>query len=76
MLSSTLEQELHRHLHDLPPTQQRQVVDFARSLSLARPQGVAGSSLLEFAGTIPLEDLTQMQAAIEADCEQVDPDEW
>ena len=76
MLSPIIEQELHRHLTQLPVAQQRQVLDFARVLSMLQPKGVKGSSLLSFAGAIPEEDLMQMQATIEADCEQLDADGW
>ncbi len=72
MISPSIEQELHRHLELLPIEQQRQVLDFARILSTGQSQGRSGHSLLTFAGTIPAEDLAQMQAAIEADCEK----EW
>jgi len=76
MINSSIEQELHRHLALLPVAQQRQVLDFARILSLTQLQGVKGSSLLSFAGTIPTDELAQMQVAIEADCEQVDVHGW
>jgi hypothetical protein len=35
-----------------------------------------GKILLQFSGTISLEDLEVMQQAIETDCEQVDLNEW
>ncbi len=76
MISPSIEQELHRHLALLPIAQQRQVLDFARILSITQPQGAKGSSLLSFAGTIPADELAQMQTAIEADCEQVDTHGW
>jgi hypothetical protein len=76
MINPSIEQELHHHLALLPIAQQRQVLDFARILSITQPQGAKGSSLLSFAGVIPVEELAQMQAAIKADCEQVDVDGW
>lgn len=76
MISPGIEQELHRHLALLPVAQQRQVLDFARLLSITQPHGVKGASLLSFAGSIPDEELVQMQTAIEADCEQVDVHGW
>jgi hypothetical protein len=76
MISPSIEQELHRHLALLPVAQQRQVLDFARILSITQPQGAKGSSLISFAGSIPAEELAQMRAAIEADCEQVDVHAW
>ncbi len=76
MISPTLEQELREHLSHLPLEQQRQVVDFARALAVARVRGVAGHTLLQFAGTIEADDLATMAQAIEDDCEQVNSNEW
>ena len=59
----------------LPLDKQNEVLAFARSLRI-QSVGVKGSSLLKFAGDIPVTDLTQMQKAIEEDCERIDPDEW
>ena len=64
MISSSIERELHSHLALLPADQQRQVLDYARSLTL-KIRGVPGSSLLSFAGCIPADELAQMQTAIE-----------
>jgi hypothetical protein len=58
----------------LDAAQQQRVLEFVRSLS--EPQGVPGSSLLRFAGMIPLDDLEKMAQAIEEDCERIDPSEW
>jgi hypothetical protein len=76
MISPTLEQELHEHLRRLPVEQQRQVVDFARALSVARVRGVPGQALLQFAGAISADDVTTMAQAIEDGCEQVNSHEW
>jgi hypothetical protein len=76
VVSPVIEQELRRHLATLPAQQQRQVLDFARALSAVRPRGDRGSSLLAFAGSIPAEELADMRAAIEADCERLDADGW
>lgn len=76
MISPTLEQELHEHLQRLPVEQQRQVVDFARALSVARVHGVSGQALLQFAGAIPADDVITMAQAIEDGCEQVNSHEW
>ena len=67
--------ELHQHLAGMPVTQQRQVLDYARTLS-TRQIGTKGGELLSFAGTIPLDDLAQMKAAIEEDCETIDVHGW
>jgi hypothetical protein len=75
MIHPVLDRELRKHLETLPYAQQQQVLNFARALALAQPRGVPGSRLLPFAGTIPSDDLAQMQRAVE-DCERVSLDEW
>ena len=59
----------------LPLEQQRKVLAFTRSLA-SRPKGVKGASLLHFAGSVPPDEPTQMQAAINNGCERIDTDEW
>ena len=46
--------------------------------SLCEPAGKSSSptTLLQFVGTIPADDLQKMSDAIEADCERIDLDEW
>ena len=73
MVSADIEKELHRQLEGLSVSQQQQVLEFARSLKAPR-QGVPGASLLPFVGSIPLDDLERMKAAIEADCERIEDD--
>ena len=82
MVSSILERELHQQLEHLPLGQQRQVLDFARALASSRAQGISGRAqgisgqkLLQFAGSIDLQELKAMTQAI-ADCEKVDTHEW
>ena len=76
MISPILEQEIREQLDQLAPEQQRQVLDFARELAATRIKGVAGHTLLRFAGTIDVEDLATIAQTIEEDCESVDRDEW
>ena len=38
--------------------------------------GKSGLHMLQFAGSIPLEELEQISQAIQSGCEQVDADEW
>ncbi len=64
------------HLKDLPQELQWRVLEFTRSLAVSSPHGVAGIQLLQFAGTIPLDDIQLMRQAIEQGCEQVDADGW
>ena len=76
MISPTLETEIQDQLSQLSLEQQRQVLEFARALVIARVRGVSGQALLGFAGLIEDDDLTLMRQAIEDDCEQVQPNEW
>ncbi len=75
---STAEQ-ITDYVRRLTEAQQMKVLDFAQSLGsgiLAAPPGAKLEDLLRFAGSIPPEDLRQMQDAIEEGCEQVNPDGW
>ena len=67
MLNQAIEKEL---------LEQRQVLNYARSLALTAPVGTPGKELLRFAGTIEPDDLNLMAAAIQEGCEQVNGDEW
>lgn len=76
MVSSVLEKALYQQLDDLPPRQQRQVLEFARALATSQKasqiRGVSGQQLLRFAGTIEADDLKLMAQAIQDDCEKVE----
>lgn len=63
-------------LKDLPQELQWRVLEFTRALVSSTPHGVAGVQLLQFAGSISLEDIKIMSHAIEQGCEQVDTHEW
>jgi len=63
-------------LRDLPFELQWRVLEFTRALAVSAPHGVPGQQMLSFAGTIPPDDLQVMRQAIQADCEQVDANEW
>ncbi len=76
MLSPLVEQEIYRQLEVLPVSQQRQVLDFARALAVARTRGVPGQSLLSLAGAIDAPDLAAISQAIREDCEQITPEGW
>ena len=75
MTTQSVTAEILGTLDELPPEQQREVLAFARSL---KPQlrGVKGAALLDFAGNISADDLTQMQGSIEEECGRIDADEW
>ena len=64
------------YLKRLGIEEQRQVLEFARALSVTKPVGVSGESLLSFGGSINKKDIKMMRDAIEQDCEKVIADEW
>ena len=68
--------EILRKLQALPDNLQKQVLLFVDALHVSSKRGKPGSALLEFAGSIPAEDLVRMQKAINEGCEQIEPDEW
>ena len=76
MSHTTLETAIQEQLVQLSFEQQRQVLEFARALVIARAHGVPGQTLLRFAGLIEADDLVTMQQAIKEDCEQIQPNEW
>ncbi len=65
-----------KQLKSLPEDKQRRVLEFAQSLGDVSPEGIPGDRLLQFAGSIPSDELRLMSEAIENGCEQVDPNEW
>jgi hypothetical protein len=75
-MKESLAEQVLDQLQTLPPEHQRRVLDFARALGVASSAGVPGKTLMEFAGTIPINDLKRMSQAIEEGCEQVDPNGW
>jgi hypothetical protein len=75
METSIVTQVVER-LSVLPDNLQRRVLEYVEALDASVRQGVPGTELLQFAGTIAPDDLRVMAAAIEAGCEQVDVNEW
>ena len=75
-MNPAIERELREQLDRLAPNQQRQVLNFARTLATTTARDVAGQVLTRFAGTIAQDDLAMISQAIEEGCEQVNPDEW
>ena len=76
MADQSMQKELLDQVVNLPPEQQRQVLDFARTLRDTISTGKPGNALLRFAGAIENADLLMMAQAIEEGCEQVNQDEW
>jgi len=71
-----LEQSVIKYIQQLNPDEQKQVLEFARSLTGEELSGVTGQSLLAFSGVIEKDDLKLMKEAIDRDCEKVSQDEW
>lgn len=75
-MSSAVVTQVAEQLETLPYNLQSQVLLFVETLRATVQSGVPGKRLLRFAGAIPLNDLQLMEEAVEAGCEQVDPDAW
>jgi len=75
MVDSTIHGELIKELERLPEAAQRRVLDFARSLTEAKPKGVLGKELLKYWGTMSDEDAEEIRKAAEQ-CRKIDHDEW
>lgn len=73
MTTADVKDSLISQLDKLPFDLQLRVLDFAKALA---PSGVSGKSLLQFEGSIPLDELLLMTKAIEEGCEKVDSSEW
>ena len=76
MPNPSIENEIINQLGKLSLEKQQQVLHFVRALNIAKPFGIPGKNLLQFAGTIESGDLIIMAQAIEKDCEKVNLDEW
>ena len=68
--------EILEQIKTMPENLQYQVLTFVKSLRTGAQHGVPGKALLQFAGSIPAQDIAEMRQAIETGCEQVDMDEW
>jgi hypothetical protein len=72
MTDISVEKEILDEIHKLGEDQQKEVLEFVRSLASFELVGVPGKHLLRFAGTINKDDLQKMSEAIQGDCERVD----
>ena len=75
-MNNTISTKVVQQLETLPENLQRQVLEFVQALQVLAQHGVPGKQLLQFAGSIPPEDLELMRRTIEEGCERVDPNEW
>jgi hypothetical protein len=80
MTSESLKEQIIIELDHLSPSQQQQILEYARSIqsTAQRPQGIPGDTLLARAHEInfPAEDLAEIVKAIEEGCEGIDWDGW
>jgi hypothetical protein len=69
MATQPVTDQIIRQLDQLTPEQQKQVLAF--TTNLLRPRGEPGSEIIRHAHKLdfPLEDLVEIQHAIEQDCE-------
>ena len=75
-MDTSILDEVVEQLRRMPQSLQKQVLEFAKTLGDSTVQGVPGSQLLHFAGTIPPDDIVLMRETINQDCGQVDINEW
>ncbi len=76
-MNSSIINEVFEQLKVMPPSLPQRVLEFTRTLTDSTTvKGVPGSHLLQFAGTIPSDELNLMSEAINSGCEQVDTNEW
>jgi hypothetical protein len=75
-MDTSIVDEVVQQLREMPENLQQRVLEFARAVANCPIQGVAGSQLLNFAGTIQPDDIELMREAIAQDCGQVDANEW
>lgn len=78
MVNSVLEERLIQTFRQLDGDQQQRVVDFASQLQTPLPPGTPGEALAALAREIdfPRDDLAEIVAAIEEDCERIDWGGW
>ena len=67
-VEAIFDEDLAERIRRLPPAEQRRAIAFVHRLE----QAANGTALLPLINAIPHDDLDEMAAAIEADCERVD----
>ncbi|BCW94959.1 MAG: hypothetical protein WHS44_08060 [Fimbriimonadales bacterium] len=74
---STIADRVREMVERLPEPLQQQVLEYAQRLSQNVPlRGIPLAEFEKHAGLLSAEDADAILQAIEAGCEQVDPDEW
>jgi hypothetical protein len=75
MTVTTLEQEVLDELRRMSPSKQREALEAVRRINI-HPEGEPGWKIIQHARAInfPLEDLEEMERAIEEACEEIEDD--
>lgn len=73
-MNRDLASEIQSELCSMGANEQRVVLEFIRSFR--ESSRTPGKELMEFAGSIAIEDLHCIAESIEFGCEQVDVNEW
>jgi hypothetical protein len=76
MGSNAFENELLKNINLLSKEQQVKVLAFVRSLLESNLRTSDNKDFLKFAGVFDTQSLKEMSAAINADCGNIDKDEW
>lgn len=76
MNTQSIEQSINDYIKTLNIEEQKRILEFVRNLSLSKSKGSKGKDILQFASTIRADDLSEMQKAIDLDCEKVNENEW
>jgi len=79
MATSPLSEQILDDVQRLSPAQQRQVLDYVQALvgtTVSTTAVKSGRSVAQLAGSIPLDNLREIEQAIEEGCEQFDPHGW
>ena len=76
MHDKIIRHQLDREVERLSDKEMAQLIEFARSLGGGTPRGEKGATLITRLPDFSAKDVKEIAEAIEAGCEQVDPDGW
>jgi len=74
--SQGLKEQILSDLDRLSPADQQKAAELVHRLVTPLPKGASVEALLTVAGTLGVEASHEMMRTIDAQCEQVDLDEW
>ncbi|TAK61172.1 MAG: hypothetical protein EPO24_05965 [Bacteroidetes bacterium] len=76
MTDHNLTDTLINEISNLPITEQRLVLEFARSFHLSIQKGVSGDEMSKRSYGFQEQDLIEMEQAILEGCEEIEHNEW